>query len=189
MKSNRIRPIFSLTASSFHEFSPLLQVATSFIEHHDQLLVLKRSDSSLQAGKWCIPGGKLELGETPFQAIAREVFEEVSWLIPQEQFMYEHEVFERISTRGDYILHLFRLFASSPPLSVKILPSEHSEYKWVTHDEFKHIDLIPGQIELYEFIYGEKNEPRLRHALLPKERADLLFASHCYQRFLQTPLA
>jgi 8-oxo-dGTP diphosphatase len=43
------------------------------------VLLLRRDASGDHAGEWSLPGGKLKLGETPEQAVVREVFEELGW--------------------------------------------------------------------------------------------------------------
>ncbi len=46
------------------------------IRYYDQILLIKRKYDP-EAGKWSIPGGHLELGESPEEGAAREAKEEV----------------------------------------------------------------------------------------------------------------
>ena len=46
-------------------------------DEFDRLLLVKRNVEP-QKGKWCLPGGFMELGETPEQAALRELKEETS---------------------------------------------------------------------------------------------------------------
>ena len=58
--------------------SPALQVVAGLIERDDTLLLARRrSDDRHNPGLWEFPGGKVEPGETPEQALARELREEL----------------------------------------------------------------------------------------------------------------
>ena len=152
MVGKLIEPIFSKEASFFSGFSSFLEVSICFIEHDGVLLVLQRNVHSLQGGKWCIPGGKMEVGETPRMAVSREVFEEIGWRIPDEEFKFKYKIFERIPTIGDYILNVFGLSVETP-FPVHISLSEHSTYEWVSHTEFEKMELMLGQQQLYDMMY------------------------------------
>jgi 8-oxo-dGTP diphosphatase len=45
--------------------------------NRDSILLCKRPPGSIQGGLWELPGGKLKPDESPLQALARELFEEV----------------------------------------------------------------------------------------------------------------
>src|SRR5512141_1771740 len=51
--------------------------AVIFDENREKVLLTKRSDNGL----WCLPGGKMEPGETIEECCAREVFEETGLVI------------------------------------------------------------------------------------------------------------
>lgn len=57
---------------------PFLEVAAGLVLQPDgHLLLGQRPEGKAYAGWWELPGGKLEPGETPLQALARELQEEV----------------------------------------------------------------------------------------------------------------
>jgi mutator protein MutT len=49
----------------------------AIIERNGNFLTIKRSEMVVAPGKICFPGGGIELGETPEQALIRECFEEL----------------------------------------------------------------------------------------------------------------
>jgi 8-oxo-dGTP diphosphatase len=93
------------------------------------VLLLKRADvgedMSLH-GKWGFPGGKIEPGETPHEAIVRECVEEIG--IPLSQHVnlgtgpavLEFEPY-RIHAWHGYVLNPFRV----------ILSPEHTAFRWI----------------------------------------------------------
>ena len=56
----------------------LLVVAAALVDRDGRLLVQQRPDGGAMAGLWEFPGGKLEPGETPEQALIRELAEELA---------------------------------------------------------------------------------------------------------------
>jgi 8-oxo-dGTP pyrophosphatase MutT (NUDIX family) len=56
----------------FSRWSPLVSGAAAVIDDNDKVLLMRRSDNGL----WGMPGGGMNVGETPAQAVVRETFEE-----------------------------------------------------------------------------------------------------------------
>ncbi|AMU87893.1 (deoxy)nucleoside triphosphate pyrophosphohydrolase [Sphingopyxis macrogoltabida] len=56
----------------------LIVVAAALIDRDGRLLVQQRPEGLSMAGLWEFPGGKIEPGETPEQALIRELGEELA---------------------------------------------------------------------------------------------------------------
>ena len=54
--------------------------AAAIIVREDQILLIQRGTPP-QQGKWSLPGGRVETGETLQEAVAREVFEETGYTV------------------------------------------------------------------------------------------------------------
>lgn len=54
-----------------------LEVVAAIIEHKGQILLAQRPQTSDQPGLWEFPGGKVEVGESQPEALARELHEEL----------------------------------------------------------------------------------------------------------------
>jgi 8-oxo-dGTP diphosphatase len=57
--------------------APLLVVAAVLVDADQRILVQQRPPNTSMAGLWEFPGGKIETGETPEAALARELKEEL----------------------------------------------------------------------------------------------------------------
>jgi 8-oxo-dGTP diphosphatase len=55
----------------------MVQVVAAVIEREGRILICRRTPEQSHALKWEFPGGKVEPGETPEQALARELEEEL----------------------------------------------------------------------------------------------------------------
>lgn len=58
--------------------NPFIVVAAALVDRDGRLLVQQRPEGLPMAGLWEFPGGKLEAGETPEQALIRELAEELA---------------------------------------------------------------------------------------------------------------
>ena len=72
-----------------------VHVAAGVLINEDgQVLIAKRGDKQYQGGLWEFPGGKVELGESVFDALAREFKEEVDIrilsAIPLQQIKHDY---------------------------------------------------------------------------------------------------
>lgn len=66
--------------------TPKIDVRGAVIRDGKILLVKERSD-----GLWCMPGGWADVGETPAQSVAREVWEESGFTVKPEKVIAVHD--------------------------------------------------------------------------------------------------
>jgi 8-oxo-dGTP diphosphatase len=72
----------------------MLQVVAAIIERDGRILICRRKPEQTHPLQWEFPGGKVEPGETPEAALARELAEELAVLdaagreITRQQFTY-----------------------------------------------------------------------------------------------------
>jgi len=114
-------------------------VVGAVIIDNGKILCAQRGPNKHLPYKWEFPGGKVELGETPQEALKRELFEEMKC---------EIEIGEKIdSTVYEYefaIIHLTTYYCKL--ISGKPTLSEHLEIKWLLPNEIKDLDWAPADI-------------------------------------------
>ena len=61
--------------------TPLLVVAVAILDGSGRVLMQRRREEAIHGGLWEFPGGKVEPGESPEEAAAREIAEELDLVL------------------------------------------------------------------------------------------------------------
>ncbi|MBW2966665.1 NUDIX domain-containing protein [Candidatus Woesearchaeota archaeon] len=108
-----------------------LAVKSFIVNDKKELLLIKRQDNEVHCpGAWEIPGGRLELGENPLDALRRETKEETN---------LEIEILNPLRvnhfTRDDGQAITMISFLCRPRSNSVMLSKEHTDYKWIELDK------------------------------------------------------
>ena len=154
---------------------PLVPVAAAVIVAPDgRVLLAQRPDGKAYAGYWEVPGGKVEPGESPREALVRELREELGILVDRaapwlvQRYRYPHAHVE---------LHFFRVF------EWKGQPVGHDgqAFAWQVPGRFDVLPLLPAntfvmRALLLPSVYGITNAEEVGEATL-LARAETAIAS------------
>lgn len=117
----------------------ILVVGAIIENENNEIFCALRGPEMSQANFWEFPGGKIEAGETPEEALIREIKEEFNCVI---------EVGDKVEdTTFEYEKVIVRLTTYKAKM-VKGQPValEHADTKWVTRDEMKKLNFAPADV-------------------------------------------
>jgi 8-oxo-dGTP diphosphatase len=119
----------------------VIKVSAAVIERDGKILVGQRRRNDTHALRWEFPGGKVERGETPTQALVRELREElgIEALMATEIVRYEH----RYPKRSSILLIFYRVteFTGEP----QNLAFE--QIAWYPVEQLPKLNFVDGDID------------------------------------------
>jgi len=125
----------------------ILVVAVVLIDRDGRVLLSQRPSGKSMAGLWEFPGGKVENGEVPEEALIRELKEELgidtwsSCLAPLSFASHSYEDFHLLMP-----VFVCRKWVGSPT------PMEGQALKWVNRDKLKDYPMPPADIPMIAVI-------------------------------------
>ena len=120
---------------------PVIKVVAAVIERDGRILVGQRRKSDSHGLKWEFPGGKVERGEAPSAALARELEEElgIQARIGPEIVRYSHEY----PKRATILLIFFSVWEfSGEPQSLAF-----ERIVWAMPEELPGYDFLDGDVD------------------------------------------
>ena len=117
-----------------------IEVVAAIIRKGDKIFATQRGYGEWKDW-WEFPGGKIEQGETPEEALKREISEELSAEINVDELFstvdYDYPKFH-------LTMHCYLCHVESGHLELK----EHEAAKWLSKDELESVDWLPADWDL-----------------------------------------
>lgn len=117
---------------------------------NNEILIDNRCEKELTEadGKWELPGGKMEFGESPEETVKREIFEETGFEVEVKKII----PYSNVSV-WEYETHLQHtvIFSYICELKAANCKSNNDKrinmYKWIDKDQIDNYDFLPGAKE------------------------------------------
>ena len=122
-----------------------IRVVGAVFHDGERFLACRKKPGKPLEGHWEFPGGKIEPGETPEQALAREIREELNLIA---------EVGQKVTTTTyeyDFAtIELTTFYCTLVDGDLRL--TDHDATKWVTSTEVAHLAWAPADIPAVEAI-------------------------------------
>ncbi len=120
---------------------PVIKVAAAVIERNGRILIGQRRKTDSHGLKWEFPGGKVERGEAPAAALARELEEElgIQARVGREIVRYAHEYPKRAT--------ILLIFFNVKEFSGEPQALAFERIVWETPDQLPTYDFLDGDVD------------------------------------------
>ena len=124
-----------------------IEVVAAIIRKGDRIFATQRGYGEWKDW-WEFPGGKMEVGETPEEALVREIREELSAEISVDKFIctveYDYPAFH-------LTMHCFLCSLIGEALHL----NEHEAAKWLGKGELDSVKWLPADVKVVEALMKE----------------------------------
>lgn len=127
-----------------------LTMATGVLIRDGRILTQKRQADDIWANLWEFPGGLVESGETPEQAVVREFMEETALTVGNPRHI---GIFRHAHTRYRVAMHAFHVNLLSDPAQLTLTAAQ--EYRWARWSEIRTLAFPAGHRKLIEHLAAD----------------------------------
>lgn len=119
-----------------------ISVAAAILIHDDgRILIAQRAEPEHLRGLWEFPGGKIEDGESPEQALVREIREELEMEIGRPKFLGEFPFQTKTM-----LIRILAFTAKALRPDFKVL--EHLDVRWVEPSDLDSFPISPADLPI-----------------------------------------
>ena len=121
-----------------------IEVVAAIIRKGDRIFATQRG-YGVWKDWWEFPGGKMEAGETPEEALKREIREELSTEISVDEFLYtvDYDYPQFHLTMHCYLCSL---------MTDSLHLNEHEAARWLSKDELDSVKWLPADVKVVELL-------------------------------------
>jgi 8-oxo-dGTP diphosphatase len=129
------------TTTTAQQTTQPLDVVCALIVESGRLLIMQHGPASMHPGMWEFPGGKVDPGENPEEALHREIREELNIEVAihaslsVSEYSYPGKSIRLIPFLCSWESGIFRL-------------NEHAHFRWIELNELNNWDLLPADKSL-----------------------------------------
>ncbi len=136
-----------------HESQAVRTVVAALATHNGLILACQRRRDSAFALKWEFPGGKLEPNETPQQALARELREElnIAASIGPEIYRTRHR-YPELPFELELIFFSVTLDTATAETIATLSFESFEQIAWLPPSQLPSLDFLPADLELMRLL-------------------------------------
>lgn len=120
---------------------PIIKAASACVWRGDEVLLIKRA-SALGYGRWSLPGGKVEVGESLIETAHRELFEETGVRAALMQHVSESTV------ETTDVIYMISCFTGPFVEGVAVAGSDAGKVAWTHWKSISDFTLAPNIVEV-----------------------------------------
>jgi 8-oxo-dGTP diphosphatase len=110
---------------------PVVAIRVLATDHAGRILLLRRANTEHGDGEWCLPGGKMDYGQSPEQTVTNELFEETGLDAREMSFLF----FQNSPPAAAGEMHCLNLYFRCAVEGEVNLNEESSAFAWLTLPE------------------------------------------------------
>lgn len=123
---------------------PIRCVGAVVHDHHGRLLLVRRATEPGR-GRWSLPGGRVEPGESDATALRRELLEEVGLAVRVGELI--GSVRRPAPGGGTFEIFDYRCAADGPGQALLRPGDDAADARWVSAAEYRRLPLVDGLTE------------------------------------------
>ncbi|MGB8298275.1 MAG: NUDIX hydrolase [Polyangia bacterium] len=129
---------------------PVVAIRIFATDASNRILLLRRANSEYGDGQWCLPGGKLDYGDTPEHTVDKELEEETALVANNVEFLF----YQNSPPPEPGKMHCLNLYFRCTVDGTVALNEESSEFVWLQPKDALEKQPVFGAIEAIQRLLG-----------------------------------
>ncbi len=129
----------------------LIPAVKAFIQYEGKILIVREASTyktGTQIGKYDVPGGQMQPGQTVEENLTREIEEETGLTVQIGQIFHVSENRPVVNGEQRQIVRMY--FTCESKSDAITLSQDHDDAQWIDPQDFQKYNLIPNLVPAFE---------------------------------------